>query len=858
MYVSRKIAVCLVFVALSGIGNDAFARNPKLDKQSLARTLSGSTTASERPEVGAVAHTQGKMLLVIRNNGTFGSEWDVIYDPISGEYVQACIYPRNSHMIYLYVTALWVGAVVGRDTLVSTGAEDMYCSYEFWPEISPFGDMRYESIDPASRYFSESAYSEQDILCEYTDTTTDVGLTDPGGCAPRPHIPLGIKATQRSMAWSYDYADDFILFDYLVQNIGEKRLEDVYMGIWLDGCVFHTTLQEQEYWTDDIVGFYRTHPSQDGCGFLDTINIAYHADNDGDPISGQWTDKSPRSVVGVRVIRTPHDSLKYSFNWWIMNYGDASRDFGPRQRGSEEDPFRDFGDRLGTPTGDENKYYMLRHDEFDYDLLFTAVDHSDSGRGWLPPPEYAEEYANGFDIRYCLSFGPFNIDPGEKLPISFAWVGGEDFHVNPNDFESFNPYSPSSYYSKLNFSALATNSRWATWIYDNPGIDTDGDGDSGKFHVCCSDTLLTDTGVVYSACDTSWYEGDGVPDFCGASPPPAPKLWVEPSVGQLRVRFNGLLSETTHDRFSGDADFEGYRVYIGRDDRTSSFTMVASYDREDFNKYVWDEYRGTYRLLDAPFSLEQLQQLYGEPLGIQDFDPALYDRDNPYIHPDFGDSIFYFAPQDFNQSTPGVDTPIRKLYPDEPFPSTLDPETAPPEELTEDGYFKYFEYEVVIEELLPTVPYYVNVTAFDFGSPEVGLSALETSVLNGVQVAYPLTSAEEVERSGLKVYVYPNPYRGDVDYEAQGFENRNGTEAASRMHRIHFANLPRVCTIYIYSLDGDLVRQLEHNYPDGGPEAMHESWNLITRNTQAAESGLYYWVVESDEGTQIGKLVIIK
>ena len=78
------------------------------------------------------------------------------------------------------------------------------------------------------------------------------------------------------------------------------------------------------------------------------------------------------------------------------------------------------------------------------------------------------------------------------------------------------------------------------------------------------------------------------------------------------------------------------------------------------------------------------------------------------------------------------------------------------------------------------------------------------------------------------------------------------------MHRIHFANLPRVCTIYIYSLDGDLIRQLEHNYPEGGPEAMHEEWNMITRNTQLVETGLYYWVVESEKGTQIGKFVIIK
>ena len=71
-------------------------------------------------------------------------------------------------------------------------------------------------------------------------------------------------------------------------------------------------------------------------------------------------------------------------------------------------------------------------------------------------------------------------------------------------------------------------------------------------------------------------------------------------------------------------------------------------------------------------------------------------------------------------------------------------------------------------------------------------------------------------------------------------------------------NLPRICTISIYSLDGDRVDRFEHNFPEGGPQAMHDEWDMITRNTQIPVSGLYYWVVESSTRTQIGKLVIIK
>ena len=82
------------------------------------------------------------------------------------------------------------------------------------------------------------------------------------------------------MAWSYSYAEDFILFDYKVTNIGFERLRKVYMGIYVDGDAFHISRNDPTGWNDDVVGFYRTHPAPGGCGFEDTLNIAWHADNE--------------------------------------------------------------------------------------------------------------------------------------------------------------------------------------------------------------------------------------------------------------------------------------------------------------------------------------------------------------------------------------------------------------------------------------------------------------------------------------------------------------------------------------------------------------------------------------------------
>jgi len=861
----RQIGLVTVLtVVLLSVG--ALARQAIPTSKTEALRAYRSRIASANPQVLYTAHNRGKIQLAMANNGTFGTFGSTIPDPFSGDMIPSCTYPRGSNLVYLWVGAFWIGAVIDRDTVVSVGSEDFYETSEFWPEEGPLGEFRYNSIDVSSKFYRPNstigAYSEQDVYCEYYDTLTIPGLVGYDHIDQRPHKPLGVKITQRTMAWSYDYADDFILFDYQIENIGDKRLRKVYMGIWADGDVWHTLNRHggEPGWDDDIVGFLPTYPAPEGCDFVDTINIAYHADNDGDPVGGVWDYRSPLSAVGVRVVRTPSDSLKYSYNWWIIDYSDASRDFGPRRVGKPGDAYRDFGPRLGTPEGDRNKYYVLSHEEFDYDLLYTALDHSDDG--WLPPPSDAADFANGYDCRYLLSFGPFDIDPGQTLPVSFAWVAGENLHTSPTALEGlFDPLQPSTFYNTLDFSELALNARWASWVYDNPGVDTDDDGYAGKYRVCVTDS----TGVPPDSVDTTgldvfWYEGDGVPDFRGAGPPPAPIMQITPSVGKLVVRWNGYYSETTPDVFLGKSDFEGYRVYAGLDERDISFSLLASYDRQNYNRYRWkDDPEGSpyWVLEETPFTLDSLRTLFGDP----DFEPLLYTRLNVFR---FEGEIYHFEKQDFNISDLNLPNGIQKVYPEITAPPENNPSLWSEEEITHEHgepLPKFYEYEYVYDRLLATIPYYVSVTAFDFGSPIIGLPSLETKTGNNHIVEYAQHPAETVENLQLDAYVYPNPYRLDARYRQGGFEGRGLTERDrpdDRVRRIHLTNLPKVCRISIFSLDGDLIRSWDHNYPDGGPGAMHDSWDLITRNTQLVVSGLYYWVIESEDRNQIGRLVIIE
>jgi hypothetical protein len=826
---------------------------------------------AETPFTTTRVHRIGNMAFCVTNYGFFGSQARGIRDACTGISAPSWEFPINSGVEYLFQGALWVGAVKGLDTLVSVGADGWSSTNEMFPRRYPEGDIATRTTRPILRQpanslcpdvaFSEDAVSEQDFIAQYSDTLGVLAAV--GGEETRGHIPMGLWVTQKSYSWSFDYAQDFILMELDVRNVSRDLLKDMFMGIYMDkdvGSQFAGTIYD-----DDVTGFTHWVPSPAGHDYRDTVNLAWIADNDGDPRFGQYTYASVTGVAGTRVVQAP-GNLQFSFNWWVSN-SNANQDWGPNRRDTK---VVYLAGNLGTPTGDIAKYAIMANGEFDFPQWESAIDHT--AEGWLPPvsnPALAVNLANGFDTRYLLSFGPFTLPPDSSLPLTIALISGADFHTDPNNYAFFDPADPAPWLSNLDQEDFARNALWAGWVYDTPGFDSDGDGYRGDYRIVDG--------------DTAWYRGDGVADYQGPPPPPPPTvLRFTTESGKIRLRWNGKVTESTKDPFSYKPDFEGYRVYMSRTQQLEDFAMLTQRDNINYVRTWFHRAAHRWEVTDDPFTLDSLQLMYNDLVdtvyGFTPFHPdsfkvctvpeALREIVLDPIDPSKLDTNFYcFERFDANHKVNDTSTAyladslghdvtgvIRKVYPyADPADSTMLLPTG------EEVFWPFYEYEYIIDGLQLAEPVFLSVTAFDFGNPAAGLSPLESSpTANAVEI-WPINSADVVKEERPTPGVYPNPYRLADDYNSAGWENpRNLEPDAERTRKVTFTNVPDTCVISIWSLDGDLVRQLDHQVHPASSEASVAVWDLITRNTQAVKTGIYIYTIESRFGTDIGKLVIIK
>lgn len=119
-----------------------------------------------------------------------------------------------------------------------------------------------------------------------------------------------------------------------------------------------------------------------------------------------------------------------------------------------------------------------------------------------------------------------------------------------------------------------------------------------------------------------------------------------------------------------------------------------------------------------------------------------------------------------------------------------------------------------------------------------------------------VTEAESIDTvyAGVhldEIKVVPNPY-----VAAAMWESSNPYTSGRGPRLLKFTHLPPRCTIRIYSVDGTLVRKLEHDKPfnDGS-----EDWDMLTLDNMDIAYGMYIYHVDAPGiGTHVGKFLVIK
>ncbi|MCI0329629.1 MAG: hypothetical protein L0196_01565 [candidate division Zixibacteria bacterium] len=922
---NRTTLLAFAFL-FSSIASPLFARMMAIDTARPAFSELSKITAL--PNLEQCTHKTGRLWLTVSNWGILGNQRNVFFrDCLTGGFSSSAEFPGGSGVEYLFQGALWVGGIVGKenDTLVSVGSDGWVGIRELYPEAGAYGSILKRSARPTSPYYNPAAVSDLDIISVFYDTLKDPRLvTSPDPETGDLFHPLGLKIEQRSYSWAADFGKDWVLLDYTLTNLGPEPIRQAYFGILLDPDIGSVDANRLTH-TDDYSAFRPgaflkvADPAANGPGidpyFLicrETLNLAYAYDNDGDPQeNGGYGVRSPTGGIGLRVLRAgellgvhgtlPDPNIHIAFNWWVPD-SNGVLDWGPQHLPGRQNSFAHYGQ----PMGDRMKYFYLSNREQDYDQIFSAKNQNrpfeEIWRPPLVPQDAAIDLAGGADSRFLLSVGPFDLEVGESVPLTFVLLAGDKFHDDPANY-AFNFQNPSTdfldsvrilaYQNRLNLGALIANARMAKNVFDNENVLA---------------TVICQFESQFPTYDIRFI-GDGIPDFKGPTPPPFPKVEFSTAEGEVTIRWFGRETENAIDPFTGLKDFEGYSVQMSTDG--FNYAVVGYFDKVNWRVHYLnpdvngngytdpdDPYNNFDDTLDTrweparqrPLTYEEIQNFYAlrwdtcvnKPGNIvKPIDPQKYNapifvirvtrysyRDlplvppyNPWCKPDTNktavrvrfcdscgrspsglparvDTVFYFIPEGYN-------TGLEKAR---MFPAVTDPEN-------DSAYW----YQMKLTGLFPSQPLFLAVVPFDNGMltyyQHIESQSPPTSAI--ARLIYPVATDSARKAGELKISVYPNPYRIDEDYSH--FEkNQPASGHPQSSKKINFINLPPKCTIRIYTLDGDLVQQVNHDKDPAASDSGYEFWDLLTRNAQLVVAGLYLYVVESSEGRNVGKIVIIR
>ncbi len=723
------------------------------------------------------------------------------------------------------------------------------------------------------------------------------------------HQPLNLEMVQTCMQWENDQVDDFVGFDYTIKNIGVTDITNVFIGFFADSDLGPRGMGD--IFNDDMAGSWRG-PVRASDGSWVPVEVGYMWDNaETNPLDGYFgvlflghdtdpTERTAPSHVGLRTFQSfssqasfeqggdpQNDAQRYE----LLSAEPADWDANATREGDfrflvSAGPFAtlapgstlDF--QVGMVVGPGRSGLLANCAEAALTWYGIQTDTIAAQPQISNPNNLVEIGELGRETMLCRE--DFDLEPGGVNPfdnifldfgdtscVSPQWLLGQDrvtddelfyYNFGPGDtrqcamFNMDNCFECIRQLGPLCDDAALEN---GVWKCNQEGVEG---------QVGC-------TGVEGNETTVNWLVGM-------APPPPGLRLWAADN--RVHVFWDDR-SQTTPDIRLHEVDFESYRVWRADNwDRpfgssatngpaSSLWQMIAEFDI--VNNFV--------SILESP----QGTVFDTIPLGANTGMEVVSYTPRILTDPQF-DGLAEAMQQVVDNDPDGSLTrrphlrnsqgQVRQEYVGlvrwESYPAALDtffmvayraPDAT--NSVREKHSIQFHEY--IDRNIHNGFTYFYSVTATDHAllagneSPinlpmGPGLGGDPGSSFDFTVPGTEAQSAEDRQRDGSNIYVFPNPATRDALAEYQQMHPSGNDPTGVR---VTFTNLPESqSTISIFTVAGDLVQTIEH---DGLGGVGHASWNLVSRNHQEINSGIYLYSVQADDSRFddfLGKFVVVR
>jgi hypothetical protein len=726
-------------------------------------------------------------------------------------------YPRGSGHECLEHAELWVGATRDDGTIGVSGGP----VFEWRPTLDPndlvvrryAGDRgtRANVDDDGDGKIDEELLDgkdndgdgevDEDVqfpaqeTCASTYTDDTKEATEFGYENGEQHVPLGLSVAQQAHAWSIAGYDKTAAFDFTITNHSQHTLSDVRVGIYAN--LDSRDASGGSGHLDDVVTMMRDSLSiPEGTSVLHTSWIKSCFTT----LAGEWPavhdadDRSGKPWTAILGLSHTTDPLGYVVNFAFPGTRAA---FAAARAPRRDTAFTYSVYSLGLPPRQGGPPSL-------------DVDRYAALRGEYPqsPTDQPRDYA------VLLSCGPFRtLGPGQSIQFEVAFIAGENAD---------------------SLIAAATSARlaWRGLSFNFQPDDRVGRFDVGESgidgHELCYEPP---PGVEFH------YDPHCPPKFFFSNdykPPPDPALWLHDS---------DVLYSPGHCVWS-DFDCDACTGLDGRETRLHWYVQAPAPPQPTFRSTPGDR--------QVTVEWDNLSELLADA-SILPGAPWTFWGYRVYRLDQWSRSSLLPPTTSWQQiASFGVDTTLGARPLSDVRVDTVDFDSI----AYERKHYPVGRYRFVDGQVLDGFDYHYVVSAvaqrtvITSGTPRTEL--LESPFradFSGV-VRPRVEAGGGTMRSDGKVWVVPNPFKADAPWE------REPVPGDAFTRHVDFFGMPRAkARIRIYTLAGDLVQVIDHDGSQGDGQA---PWNLISRNGQDIESGVYLFTVEWPGGHQVGRFVIIR